>query len=131
MSDCKPKLIESTFEKLGKGKFSKGSYIDVCDTDYKHHLTIGPLYFEPNKKDNIEAMPTGYSNEIVRHLEKPVREEIVNFYNQLWNEKNKEVLATWKDTANAAGGRRSKKSKKTKKAKISKRAKKSIKNKRH
>ena len=65
----------------------------------------------------------------VNNLSGPLQKDIVNLYERYWNEKNGDMSGTWKDTAAAAGGKRSKKAKKTKKVKRSKRAKKSIKNK--
>jgi hypothetical protein len=123
---CAAKLIN-------RGILRDKFYLRVCedddDTTGKSSIEIGPLYFNPEKKDEIKTMKTSLFGVNVNNLSGPLQQDIVNLYERYWNEKNGDMSGTWKDTAAAAGGKRSKKAKKTKKVKRSKRAKKSIKNK--
>lgn len=126
-----------TLELKNRGVFGNRYYIRVCQDERENRsgskTEIGPIYFKPDER--IETMATNNLNETVRHLPRDVEKQVIDFYNEEKkkregkNEKEEDVSQTWKDTAAAAGGKRSKKSKKTKKVKRSKKAKKSMKNK--
>ena len=130
-----------TLELKNRGVFGNRYYIRVCQDERENRsgskTEIGPIYFKPDER--IETMATNNLNETVRNLPSNVQKQVIDFYNEEKkkregkneneNEKEEDVSQTWKDTAAAAGGKRSKKSKKTKKVKRSKKAKKSMKNK--
>ena len=123
-------------ELKNRGLLKDRYYIRICRDERETRVgktEIGPIYFKPDER--IETMATNNLNETVRHLPSDLEKQVIDFYNEEKkkregkNEKEEDVSQTWKDTAAAAGGKRSKRAKKTKKVKRSKKAKKSIKNK--